>query len=81
MASNIPYETIIAAKAGDAEAMTAILLHYAPYISKFAKRSCYDEYGNQYEFVDDTIYQRIEAKLMLQIVYKFDPQKLPLAKP
>lgn len=77
MASNIPYEIIVSAKEGDAESMAAILRHYAAYIANFSKRSFYDEYGNQYAFVDETIRQRIEAKLMLQIIYKFDPSRLP----
>lgn len=77
MADNISYATIVSAKAGDAEAMATILRHYAPYIARYSKRTFYDEYDSRYEFVDETIRQRIEAKLMLQIVYKFDPSRLP----
>lgn len=77
MAGNIPYATIVSAKAGDAEAMAAILRHYAPYIASYSKRTFYDEYDSRYELVDETIRQRIEAKLMLQIVYRFDPTRLP----
>lgn len=78
MACNqIPYGRIIAAKSGDPEAMTMILRHYAPYIAFCAKRSFYDDYGNRYEIVDEDIRQRIEAKLMIQIFYKFDPYRLP----
>ncbi len=73
----IPYETILAAKSGDAEAMEKILNHYAPYIIACSKRTMYDEYGNKYEVVDDEIRQRIEAKLMYGIIFDFDPYKLP----
>lgn len=42
-----------------------------------AKRPFYDEYGNRCDVIDEEIRHQIEAKLMLQIVYKFDPEKLP----
>ena len=64
-ANRIPYLTIVAAKSGDSEAMTTILIHFAPYIRRYSKRTFYDEYGNHCEFVDDEIRQRIEVKLMM----------------
>lgn len=73
----ISFPTIVAAKNGDAEAMTAILHHYRPYINHFSKRTFRDEYGNTVEIIDDDIRQHIEAALMLQIVYKFDCISLP----
>ncbi len=75
--NRIPYLTIVAAKAGDSEAMTTILIHFAPYIRSCSKRTFHDEYGNRYEFIDDEIRQRIEVKLMMGIVYKYDPDQLP----
>lgn len=77
MSKLIPFETIVAAKAGDTEAMKAILKHYAPYIAAHSKRALFDEYGNRYEVIDEEIRQRIEAKLMFQIYYHFDPYKEP----
>lgn len=77
MANLIPYHTILAAKAGDGEAMATILRHYAPYIIRFSKRSALNDSGNLVETVDEDIRQRIEAKLMYQIIYKFDPNRLP----
>ena len=77
MANIISYTTILAAKAGDGEAMSKILRHYASYIAGHAKRNFYDEYGNYCELVDEDIRQRIEAKLLYQIINKFDPSKLP----
>ena len=73
----VPLQTILAAKSGDSEALTKILHHYAPYIASFAKRPFYDEYGNRYDVIDEEIRQQLESKLMLQIVYKFNPEKLP----
>lgn len=77
MTERIPYSTILAAKTGDSEALHKILRHYSSYIASFSKRAFFDEYGNRYELVDEDCRQRIEAKLMYQIIYKFDPYKIP----
>lgn len=79
MSDIISYDVIVAAKSGDSIAMTAILRHYAPYIAAHSKRKFYDEYSNGYEFIDEEIRQRIEAKLMIQIIYKFDPTRMPVS--
>ncbi len=73
----VPLQTILAAKSGDSEALAEILRHYTAYIASYAKRPFYDEYGNRYDVIDEEIRQQLESKLMLQIVYKFDPEKLP----
>ena len=78
MFDRVPYDTIVAAKTGDSIAMAAILRHYAPYIAAHSKRRFHDEYNNSYEFIDEEIRQRIEAKLMIQIIYKFDPTRIPI---
>lgn len=77
MTNHIPYNTILAARAGESDALAAIIRHYTPYIVSFSKRPFYDEYGNRYELVDEEIRKRIENRLMFQIVYKFDPAQLP----
>ena len=77
MKNRISYTTIIAAKAGDSEALKAVLKHYAPYITVHSKRTFYDEFGNCREVVDEDIRQRIEAKLLYQIIEKFDPTRCP----
>lgn len=76
-ANLIPYEVIEAAKNGDAEAMTSILRHYDRYISFYSRRMLFDGYGNQYEVVDEDIKNRIQAKLMYQIIYDFDTNRMP----
>lgn len=73
----IPYEIIVAAKSGDGDAMNAILQKFSPYILRYSKRAYYDDYGNRHEFVDEEIRQNIEVKLMLGIIYKYDPAQLP----
>lgn len=73
----ISYATILAAKSGEAEAMTAILRHHMPYIVRFSKRSFYDDYGNHYETVNEDVRQHIVSKLMEGIIRSFDPSWLP----
>lgn len=77
----IPYGVIVAAKGGDGEAMSQISRHYEPYIIRCSLRTFYDEYGNQYQVVDEGIKNRIQAKLMYQIIYDFDPFRLPTERP
>lgn len=77
MAELIPYHTILAAKAGDVEAMDVILKHYAPFLTKHSIRTFYDKFGNSYELVDEDMRQRIETNLIYQIIYNFDPTLLP----
>ncbi len=77
MSRLIPYDTILAAKNGDSDAMQQVLRHYGPYIASFSKRTFKDEYGNRYDFVDEDIRQRIEAKLMKSIIEDFNPYKQP----
>lgn len=77
MADLVPYHVILAAKSGDSEALESIIKHYDPLITKYATRSARDEYGYTYEIVDRDTKMRIVADLVYQIIYTFDPQKLP----
>ena len=80
MPKQVSYQTILAAKAGDGEAMTAILRHYSRYILFYSRRTHYDQYGNTYECINEDIKQRIEAKLMYQIIEKFDSSRIPVGE-
>ena len=77
MSEKIPYDCILAAQHGSTEAMEKIIQHYRPYIVTLSKRSFFDEYGNRYEFVDDSIRQRIEARLMFKIIFHFNLEMVP----
>lgn len=77
MIKYINYQVILAAKAGDPKALAEILQYYAAYISAHSRRTYFDEYGNQYEYIDEEIRQRIESKLMYMIMTKFDPFEYP----
>lgn len=77
MNERIPYTTILAAKRGEEEAMRAVLRHYERYICHYATHTYYDRFGAPHRFLDDDIRQTIETTLMLQIIYRFDPTRLP----
>ena len=77
MDNKISYQAILAAKAGDSIAMEQVLRHYDSYITMCAQRTMTDEYGTHRVAVDMELKGRLQSKLMLQIIYKFDPTRLP----
>lgn len=77
MDKRVSYATILLAKQGNPEAMRAILRHYSAYIKRCSTRIGYDQFGNSCRFLDEDIRQDIEAVLMQQIIYRFDPYRLP----
>ena len=77
MDNKISYQAILAAKAGDSIAMEQVLRHYDSYITMCAQRPMTAEYGNHRVAVDMELKGRLQSKLMLQIIYKFDPTRLP----
>ena len=77
MDNKLSYQAILAAKAGDSIAMEQVLRHYDSYITMCAQRTMTDEYSNHRVAVDMELKGRLQSKLMLQIIYKFDPTRLP----
>lgn len=67
----LPFDVIEAATTGDSEALAQVLKHFEGYIAKMSTRIFYDEFGQSYLRVDDDLKQRIECKLMAQIILKF----------
>lgn len=64
----LSYATIVAATAGDTEALLTVRDHYRPYIRYLARRPFFDEYGSCYVFSDDTMAKRLENKLIAGIL-------------
>ena len=60
----LPCATIAAATKGDPAAVAAVLRHYEGYIAKLSTRRLFDEYGNAYPCVDETLRTRLEIKLI-----------------
>ena len=77
MHDRIRYETIVAAKKGNADAMERIVRHYMPFIVSRSRRSYYDAYDNACCFVDSSIADLITARLMYAIVCRFDTERMP----
>lgn len=67
----LPFDVIEAAAEGDAEALIKVLKHFEGYIAKMSTRIFYDQFGQSLTRIDDELKQRIECKLMTQIVMKF----------
>ena len=64
----LPYDTIRAASAGDPDAVSAVLHHYEGYIARLSTRRLFDENGNTYLCVDETMRRRLEIKLIAGIL-------------
>ena len=73
----IAYAVILAAKDGDPDAMEQILNHYELLIERHSWRLVSDGYGGRRKMMDEGIKERIRAKVMRQIIGKFDPHILP----
>lgn len=80
MSKPITAKVILAATAGDNKALATIAQHYAAYIATLSKRPFYDEYGSRYDLVDEELRHQIEARLLYQIVYSFDPYRIPVGE-
>ena len=70
----LSYEDICAATQGNSDALATVLKHFEHYISAKATRTFCDVYGQSYFNVDQELKQRIESKLIIQVVQKFKPE-------
>ena len=64
----VPYPIILAATKGDPEAMKLVVQHFSGYIASLSMRKLYDERGNAYYGVDEDIRERLQAKLMMDVL-------------
>ncbi len=64
----MPSDTIQAATKGERDAVAAVLRHYEGYIAKLSTRCLFDEYGNTYLCVDETLRRRLEIKLITGVL-------------
>ncbi len=51
--------------------MEKIIEHFKGYMITLSTRKLEDEYGNTYSYVDESIYRRLELKLITAVVTKF----------
>lgn len=66
--SLLPYATIKAASEGNTDAIEIVLCHYRGYIKKLSTRRLYDDSGNTYLVIDETLRHRLEIKLITGIL-------------
>ena len=64
----LPYPVIVLAAGGDVDAINAVLKHYEGYICALSARQLFDERGNAYTCVDDSLRRRLETKLITKIL-------------
>ena len=69
-------ETIRAAVNGDADALFSIIEQYRPYMKVCSQRWYFDKCGNEKKFVDEDMVKELECKLLYEIVYHFDPNRI-----
>lgn len=73
----IPYEMILAAKKGDPEAMDAILCYFDRYIEENSYHPSIEGFPGSGGGLNVDIKAQIQDKLTHQIIYDFDPARLP----
>jgi len=73
----IKADTIRAAVNCDGDALSKILTHYRPYINACSRRWFIDHLGEKRCFIDREMVDELEAKLICEIIYHFDPD-MPL---
>lgn len=69
----LEFDVIAASVKGDRECMDKVIEHYKPYLRELATKTLFDEFGNEYKYMDETIRCQIENKL-IKSVLKFKIQ-------
>ena len=64
----LDFDVIIQAVGGDVACVKLIIDHYMPYLRELATKRLYDEYGNEYKYVDETIRCQLENKLIKSVL-------------
>ena len=71
-AKKIDYDTILACKQGDSEALNRVLVHYDKMITDAASKTIINDQGKKVTVIDPEVKQNIQQTLMLQIFLKYD---------
>ncbi|MGX7198014.1 helix-turn-helix domain-containing protein [Enterococcus olivae] len=66
--SRIPFETILYATDGDLDAIERIKSHFRPYLIKCSLRPMIDDLGNSHMILDETLFGRLETRLLTKIL-------------
>lgn len=60
----LDFDVIMKAVKGDTESMTEIINHYNPYLRELATKDLFDEFGNAYRYMDETVRCQLENALI-----------------
>ena len=77
MSDRIPYNTIVACKLGDEEALKTILKHYEPIIVEASKKKMVAGKDVVTYVVDEDVKAYIISELTMAIMKKYDPTRVP----
>ena len=66
----LPFYVVRAAASGDKDAIADVVKHFLAYIAALSTKRLFDEYGNTYMCVDETLRAELENKLV-QGIHKF----------
>ena len=80
MSDRIPYNTIVACKLGDEEALKTILKHYEPIIVEASKKKMVAGKDVVTYVVDEDVKAYIISELTMAIMLKYDPTRIPRKK-
>ena len=77
MSDRIPYNTIVACKLGDEEALKTILKHCESLIVEASKKKMVAGKGVVTYVVDEDVKAYIISELTMAIMLKYDPTRVP----
>ena len=77
MSDRIRYNTIVACKLGDEEALKTILKHYEPLIVEASKKKMVAGKDVVTYVVDEDVKAYIISELTMAIMMKYDPTRIP----
>lgn len=77
MSDRIPYNTIVACKLGDEEALKTTLKHYEPIIVEASKKKMVAGKDVVTYVVDEDVKAYIISELTMAIMLKYDPTRVP----
>jgi hypothetical protein len=64
----LEFDVIVLAVGGDVTSIKVIIDHYKPYLRELATKKLFDEYGNEYKYMDEAVRCQLENKLIKSVL-------------
>lgn len=64
----LEFDVIVLAVGGDVTSIKVIIDHYKPYLRELATKKLFDEYGNEYKYMDEAERCQLENKLIKSVL-------------